>query len=210
MADYPDWVLKHKAKGTYINYVKGKYYLYAAHSERVPGTKKVKRICDGYLGRITEYEGLIPVKDKVSDTIKVMEYGVSSLLLGVCSNIHKGLRRTFTKNGDFIMVASLLCFIYGKYSEILYHQSFLSTRFPYLDFKNPLTEAQIYGIDRGVRMIKDNAQRVFGEDLQDILFHFGHIYKVNVNGKLYLSEETDEIKMYRQKYNLEMEDVVNG
>ena len=33
MADYPDWVLKLKVKGTYVNCVKGKYYLYAAHSE---------------------------------------------------------------------------------------------------------------------------------------------------------------------------------
>jgi hypothetical protein len=210
MADYPGWVLRHKVKGTYINYANGKYYLYAAHSERVPGTKKVRRICDGYLGRITEDKGLIPVKDKVSDTIRVMEYGVSSLLLIVCSNVHKGLRRTFTKNGDFVMIASVLRFIYGEYSEILYHQSFLSTRFPNLDFQSPLTEAQIYGIDRGFRMIKDTIQRVFGDDLQDILIHFGHLYKVNVNGKLYLSEETDEIKKYRQKYKIELEDVANG
>ena len=44
---YPDWVLKHKIKGTYINCVGDKYYLYAAHSERILGTKKVKRVSDG-------------------------------------------------------------------------------------------------------------------------------------------------------------------
>ena len=54
MADYPEWVLKHKKKGTYVNFQNGKYYLYAAHSERVPGTNKVKRVSDGYLGRISE------------------------------------------------------------------------------------------------------------------------------------------------------------
>ena len=37
-ADYPDWVMKYKEKGTYINKVGDKYYLYAAHSERVKGT----------------------------------------------------------------------------------------------------------------------------------------------------------------------------
>lgn len=210
MTTYPDWVMRHKVKGTYINYVKGKYYLYAAHSERVPSTKKVRRICDGYLGRITENEGLVPVKDKVSDTIKVMEYGISSILLIVCSNIHKGFRRTFTKNGDLVMVASILSYIYEKYSDTLYNRSFLSIRFPNLDFKNSFTEAQIYGIDRGSRMIKDNLQRVFGDDLHDILIHFGHLYKVNVNGKLYLSEETNEMKIYKQKYKIELEDVDNG
>ena len=55
---YPEWVLKHKKKGTYVNCVKGRYYLYAAHSERIHGTKKVKRIFDGYLGRITDRMGL--------------------------------------------------------------------------------------------------------------------------------------------------------
>jgi len=56
---YPEWVLKHKTKGTYINCINGRYYLYGAHSERIPGTKKVKRIFDGYLGRITEEDGFI-------------------------------------------------------------------------------------------------------------------------------------------------------
>ena len=40
MADYPDWVAKHKEKGTYINYANGKYYLYAANSARVPWHQK--------------------------------------------------------------------------------------------------------------------------------------------------------------------------
>lgn len=31
-ADYPEWVLKYKKKGTYINRAGDKYYLYATHS----------------------------------------------------------------------------------------------------------------------------------------------------------------------------------
>lgn len=57
---YPEWVLKHKKKGTYINKVGNNYYLYAAHSEHIPGTaNKSRRICDGYLGKITEKDGFI-------------------------------------------------------------------------------------------------------------------------------------------------------
>lgn len=209
MADYPEWVMKCKEKGTYINYVKGKYYLYAAHSERVPGTKKVKRICDAYLGRITEEDGLIPPKDKVSGNIKAFEYGLSALVLIVCNNIHKGLRRTFTKNGDFVMVAAILSFIYGKYDDCLYRYSYLSIIFPELDLKTQPTEAQVSGIDRGLRMIKDTMLRTFGEDLQDVCLHFAHLYNVNVNEKLYLSEESNEIKRFKQKYNIQWE-VKNG
>ena len=94
MADYPDWVLKHKVKDTYINCVKGKYYLYVAHSERIKGTDKVKRICDGYLGRITPEKGLIPPKDKVNGSVVFLEYGLSSIILSLCTNIHKGMRRS--------------------------------------------------------------------------------------------------------------------
>lgn len=206
MANYPEWVMKYKEKGTYINYVKGKYYLYAAHSERVPGTKKVKRVCDAYLGRITKEDGLIPPKDKVSGTVKVMEYGLSTLVLSICDNIYKGLRRTFTKNGDFVMVAAILTFIYGKYTNELFKYSYLSIRFPELNFEVKPTDAQISGIERGFRMIKDTMTRTFGSDLQDILIHFGHLYKVNINGKLYLSEETGDIKILKQKYNVSLED----
>ena len=206
MAIYPDWIMKYKEKGTYINYVKGKYYLYAAHSERVPGTKKVKRVCDAYLGRITEEDGLIPPKDKVTGTVSVLEYGLSSLILSICGNIHKGFRRTFSKNGDFVMVAAILSFIYGKYDYGLFRYSYLSVCFPELDFEIPPTEAQASGIDRGFRMVKDNMLCTFGEDLQDVLIRFGHLYKVNVNGKLYLSEEDDKIQILKQKYSIKWED----
>lgn len=206
MANYPEWVIKYKEKGTYINYVKGKYYLYAAHSERVPGTKKVKRVCDAYLGRITEEDGLIRPKDKVEGTVTVLEYGLSALILSVCSNIYKGLRRTFAKNGDFVMAAAVLFFIYTKYSDSLFQCSYLSVRFPRLDFKTLPTEAQISGIDRGSRMIRDTMLNVFNEDLQDIILHFSHLYKVNVNGKLYTTEESDELRVLKQKYKIELED----
>lgn len=203
MANYPEWVMKYKEKGTYVNYVKGKYYLYAAHSERVPGTSKVKRICDAYLGRITEKDGLIPPKDKVESTVNVFEYGLSTLILSVCRNIHNGLRKTFVKNGDFVMAAAILSFIFGKYNDRLFRYSYLSIRFPILDFKTPPTEAQLSGIDRGFRMIRDTMLRTFGDDLQDIIIHFGHLYRVNINGKLYPSEESNEVQILKQKYRIE-------
>jgi len=81
MSNYPDWVLKHKKKGTYINVQNGKHYLYAAHSERIPGTDKVRRVSDGYLGRITEEDGFIPAKKKLPDSVFVYEYGVSETIL---------------------------------------------------------------------------------------------------------------------------------
>lgn len=79
---YPDWVLKHKKKGTYINKVGNNYYLYAAHSEHIPGTaNKARRVCDGYLGRITEKDGFIPKKKKESPLS--LEYGLSCAIVSL-------------------------------------------------------------------------------------------------------------------------------
>ena len=75
MATCPEWVLKSKEKGTYINVQNGKYYLYAAHLERIHGTNKVRRVSDGYLGWITEEDGFILAKRKLSDRYKCMSTG---------------------------------------------------------------------------------------------------------------------------------------
>lgn len=64
MADYPYRVLKHKVKGTYVNCVKGKYYLYAAHSERIKGTDKVKRICMGTLTESRQRKALFHLRKR--------------------------------------------------------------------------------------------------------------------------------------------------
>ncbi len=206
LADYPDWVTKHKKKGTYINVVKGKYYLYAAHSERVKGTDKVKRVCDGYLGRITEEEGLIPPKDKVSEPPVVLEYGLSTTILVVCDKIHKGMRRSFTKAGDLVMAASILSFLYGTYDSVLFKQSYLSRRFPDLDFDVVFTKPQEFGIQRGHLMIQDTMKSHFGEDLSTVMFLFPLVYMVSINGRIYRSAEPEATRALRLKYNLKWED----
>ncbi|HEY5583154.1 MAG TPA: hypothetical protein VIK78_01530 [Ruminiclostridium sp.] len=206
MANYPEWVMKFKEKGTYINYANGKYYLYAAHSERVPGTKKVNRISDGYLGRITQEMGFVPPKDKVTGTIEVFEYGLSSTILFLCKHIHLGFRRNFKANADFIMVSSILFYIYGQANHELFHQSFLFLRYTDLDLSKTPTPKQSTAIERGVLMIKDNLTSLFGDDTGDIVLHFPHVYKVRVNKRLYESEISDKVNYFKQKYHIEWED----
>lgn len=203
MADYPDWVLAHKAKGTYVNKVGDKYYLYAAHSERIPGTKKVRRVCDGYLGRITREHGLIPPKDKFPKPIRSFEYGLSSLILSVCSNIHKGLRRSFVVHGDFIMTASVLSYIYGIYSEELFRHSWLSLKFPALSFPAPLTPRQENGILRGVRMITDTMIRKFGDDLIPVRASFSQVTLFSSDRRFFCCELPDSVDSFVQQYSLD-------
>ena len=58
---HPDWVLKHKRKGTQINCVNGHYYLYEVSSVWNKKKGRAQKITKAYLGSITE-DGLIPPK----------------------------------------------------------------------------------------------------------------------------------------------------
>ena len=206
MADYPDWVLSHKKKGMYINRVGDKYYLYAAHSERVKGTNKVKRICDAYLGRITENDGLIPPKEKVKDIIITYEFGFSFATISSTQKIHKGLRKTFVKYGDFIYAASILSYLYGCYNDELYRLSYLCFHFPDLEFPDKPSDAQISGIERGCRMITDTMIKHFGDDLSLVKAYLSSINLIRINGKLYCSSICGTVKDLSVKYHLNWED----
>lgn len=203
MANYPDWVLAHKTKGTYINKVGDKYYLYAGHSQRVPGTKKVKRICDGYLGRITQEQGLIPPRDKISGPVYSYEYGLSSLILSLCTNIHKELRRTFVVNGDLVMCASVLTFIYGFCSQELFLHSWLSLRFPDLSIPGTLSVQQESGIQRGFLMISDTMGKHFGDDLPLVRASFSQVTLFSANRRIYCCEIPDSVSDLTLKYTLD-------
>lgn len=202
MANYPDWVLKHKKKGTYVNKVGDKYYLYAAHSERVPGTDKVKRVSDGYLGRITEKDGFIPTKAKVKGDVMVYEYGLSSTIVYLCSEIFSGLKREFKTNADYVAVVSMLNVMYGRLSISDYEGSILCINYPGTKIMKPPTDKQAFAIERTQRMIRERLNRHFGEEVVDAMKTLQHFYKVRINGKLYLSAPSSEAIEVRKRYKL--------
>lgn len=170
---YPEWVIKYKSKGTYINFVKpDKYYLYAAHSERIPGTDKVRRVCDGYLGRITENEGLIPAKKRntpVDNNVYLLEFGLSSIIVSATIGIRKGLNRTYRENGDWIYCMGILSYMFdGIYSEDLFRSSYLSSAFNGTNQPLRITKSISSGIERSTRMIKETMVKTYGDSLTEI------------------------------------------
>ena len=204
MADYPDWVLKHKKKGTYINHVGGKYYLYAAHSERVPGTKKVRRVSDGYIGRITEKDGLIPVRDKVTGVI-VYEYGLCMALLALCTGIAKGMQREFRGAAEKVFIAGLLCAAYGNNGEGEYRWSYLSVKYPGLSMGN-LTEKQQVGAQRCARMAADALRKQFGEATDEAVARLSRLCAVLANKRIYICESSKNTKEWLSGHNVEWRD----
>lgn len=206
MANYPDWVMKYKKKGTYINKVGDKYYLYAAHSERIKGTDKIRRVSDGYLGRITEDNGLIPPKDKVASPVITYEFGFSFAICSCTAQILRGLRKSFLNYGDLVYVCSVLSYIYGMYDRELWEHSYLYLRFDSVLYPDCFTHAQISGIERGCRMITDTVARHFGDDLPLIRAYLSNIHLVRINKKLYVSEATSHIHTLLEKYSIDWSD----
>ncbi len=200
---YPDWVLRHKKKGTYVNFANGTYYLYAAHSKRIPGTKKVKRICDGYLGRITEAEGFIPTKDKVSSEIVVYEYGLSYSILQICEKIHKGFIKTSKDEADFIMVMGILKVMHNSCDKSLFFNSYLSVLFPDVDIEKKVSHSTAVHIERAAAMIDVYLNKKLGEDRNNFRNQMRYVFKVNVNSKWYLSKTTESVIELMKKYKLE-------
>lgn len=202
-ADYPDWVMAHKKKGTYINKVGDKYYLYAAHSERIKGTGKVRRVSDGYLGRITKEDGFIPAKNKLKNDPEVFEIGLSYTIVSFSKLIHQGLRHSFPKYGDVVYSCSILSYIYGEYSAGLFGHSYLLIAFPDISFPDRFTKAQLTGIERGRRMLEEHLARLFGDDATRIRLLFPDVRLLRINGRYYLSQIPDTVALLSEKYGID-------
>ena len=103
---HPDWVLKHKRKGTQINCVNGHYYLYEVSSVWNKEKGRAQKITKAYLGTITE-DGLRPPKTtaqnlKFSSAVNLShkEFGASQYLQGIPVILSRLLRICFQISGN--------------------------------------------------------------------------------------------------------------
>lgn len=102
---YPDWVMKHKTKGLYVNKVNEETYrLYRGHSQRIPGTNKVKRVVDEYIGTITKSEGLKKTKPKIKGPVQVLRYGRSCMLSQLISRYTRQLQKVIGQEWEAVFV----------------------------------------------------------------------------------------------------------
>lgn len=204
-ADYPDWVMAHKKKGTYINKAGDRYYLYAAHYERTKGTDKVRRVSDGYIGRITKEKGLIPANKQLKKEPQVFEIGLSYTILSSSMRIRQGLRRSFPKYGDVVFSCSVMSYIYGEYSLELFEHSYLHIAFPNLSFPDRFTKAQLTGIERGLRMLEEHLARLFGDDITRIRSLFPDVRLLKINDRYYLSKIPEAVALLSENMILTRE-----
>lgn len=164
MKKLPDWVLKHKEKGTNIIIKNNNYYLYRVHSERRPDKKYPLLITDEYLGRITE-QGIISPKQKISK-IFVKEYGLS--------NYYFSLLRDKLNEWNINDIISLsLLYTYDEINYNVFNISYLSMLYPKYQIKNNLSD--IYNVYEKQELILTTSTR---NKLRSI-------NKIIINNKIY-------------------------
>ena len=205
-ADYPEWVTKHKAPGTYINRVGDKYYLYAAHSERIKGTNKVRRVSDGYIGRITEKDGLIPAGSGLRSAPLCFEVGLSYPVMLLTDDIYKGMRRSYKAAADILYSCAILDFIYSHHDRFLFDHSYLSLRFKEAAYPDSFTKAQLTGIDRGSRMIEDTIKKKLDADYDSFIHLFSDVRLIKVKNDLFLTQMNPVVILLSDKYKIRWED----
>jgi transposase len=128
--ELPDWVLKHKSKGTEVRNLKGRYYLYSVHSVREAGGARPRKVTDKYLGRITE-EGVIkPRHERILDEgFTVKEYGASAFVLEECINLLSAVKSEFPKEWREVFSFSVMRLIHNSPIKNLQHH-YLSSFLP--------------------------------------------------------------------------------
>ena len=110
---YPDWVSKHKKKGTEVRLIKGKYYLYKISSKWDKIKKRSRKTTHEYLGRITE-NGLVAPKTKqqqpsiTKNSIAVKEYGACSFMMKTAEQIKDKLVEIFATDADRLIAIAVL------------------------------------------------------------------------------------------------------
>jgi len=134
---YPDWVEKHRQKGTNISCINGKYYLYAVSSKWNKEKGRAQKKTDKYLGRITE-DGFIPkaVRDLSEKSVAtVKEYGATSAIIELGKDLLEKLRRKFGRDGETIFAIAMSRLIEQspfKRTENQYANSYISEILPNL------------------------------------------------------------------------------
>lgn len=206
---YPDWVLKYKPKGVYVTKKADAYYLYRAHSQRIKGTNKVKRIFDGYIGRVTEKDGFIPVKDKITGDIIVYDFGCSCFLYSLCFNIYKGFKKTSPSYADTIFASAIFQTLSVDITFL--PNDALYFLLPGFSYKQLMKSEVIEQIQRCSSMIASYiSDKVVPDDFSFIMKNFPSVHVIYVNHSYRLSAISDDVLAMLDKYNVEINNYVKN
>ena len=164
---YPEWVEKHRRKGTNISCIRGKYYLYACTSKYDPVKKRARKITGEYLGRITE-DGLIPPKKKKTiDSVTVKEFGASNAAVELGGDIYDALKKHLPKEAERLFTLAVLRLIEKcpfKRIEEAYRNSYLSELYGGLSLSSAALSTFLKGFGKNRAAIVDFLKEFISSD----------------------------------------------
>lgn len=113
---HPEWALRQKKAGTELRFIKGHYYLYEVSSIYDKEKKRAKKITGSILGKITELDGFVPSKKKVTkieanlnQKVYCREYGLSRYLTSASNDVNRFLEDSFPEYWQIIK-----CLVYCR------------------------------------------------------------------------------------------------
>lgn len=132
--EYPDWVLKHKVKGTAIEKRGESYYLSKVHSTWDKKTGKPKKVTDEYLGKITQSGLLAPKHKRMPEirNISVKEFGASALINHLTQELQTQLQKIYPQDWKSLFTIAAIRFFHNSPMKNMNHHfehSYLSELF---------------------------------------------------------------------------------
>ena len=174
---YPDWVQKHREKGTTVKKVGNNYYLYKHSSKRVAGKKNPIPV-DTYIGKITP-DGIMKdqTKRKVgTGDIEVKEFGFSVAVEQLCPQGWKNpLGKAWQGTLDYIITRE------SPESYIPKVRSVPTELDPHIQLGSQ------------IGMLNRRMEREYGIKLKDLEV-LRSIYAVYINKKVLISKISEEQK----------------
>lgn len=196
---YPPWVMEHKKKGMYVNKInETTYRIYRGHSERIKGTKKVKRVVDEYIGTITEEGGLQPTKPKVKGEVRTVRYGGYAILWWYCRTQIAGVLKRMGEDGPPVVATALLHVMYGDANPFYYECDWVGVAHPGVLL--PLSASLESEAKRVARGLGTTLGSALGGDVAAVLEASAFVCRVWVNGRWVTSVIPAQCKMLAQKY----------
>lgn len=132
MKGLPDWVEKHKKKGTAVNVVRGNYYLYKIKSQWDPAKKRARKITEAYLGKITPNGVVASKHERLFQTpkeITIKEFGATAIIEQVATELKANLKKAFPNCWQALYCMAVLRFFYAsplKHMQTHFDNSVLS------------------------------------------------------------------------------------
>lgn len=206
-SNYPEWVLKYKEKGTFVNKTVSKdgtvsYYLYRGHSEREKGTGKVKRVVDGCLGRITEKDGLIPARHRLPEKILIKEFGRTRICVFFTEYMLPGMHATYGDDAEKIYAAAVLYYIYSTWSWHLFMDSWLCIHFPDVLSEKDEECLSPKDIERVVSMITYVMETKLGPDLPMAMAYGSMICLIMTRGSISCTNIPETVMEISDRYGI--------